>query len=87
MAKYLNRPNGPFQVFDMKKFQQNMSRELKRPYPDRRKLEAQCVSVVAFGSGITADTDILDWPIWILCINIVAIEMLKSKLPPGKSNY
>ena len=38
-----------FQVFDMKKFQQNMSRELKRPYPDRRKLEAQCVSVVAFG--------------------------------------
>ena len=33
----------------MKKFQQNMSRELKRPYPDRRKLEAQCVSVVAFG--------------------------------------
>ena len=69
----------------MKKFQQNMSRELKRPYPDRRKLEAQCVSVVAFGSGITADTDILDWPIWILCINIVAIEMLKSKLPPGKT--
>jgi len=75
-------PEKPFKVFDMKKFQQNMSRELKRPYPDRRKLEAQCVSVVAFGNGVTADTDILDWPIWILCINIVAIEMLRSKLPP-----
>ena len=35
-------------------------------------------------NGVTADTDILDWPIWILCINIVAIEMLRSKLPPGK---
>ncbi len=73
------------QVFDMKKFQQNMNRELKRPYPDRRKLESQCVSVVAFGNSsvVPPDTDILDWPIWILCINIVAIEMLRSKLPPG----
>jgi hypothetical protein len=70
----------------MKKFQQNMSRELKRAYPDRRKLESQCISVVAFGnsSTVTPETDILDWPIWILCINIVAIEMLRSKLPQGE---
>lgn len=75
--------NFPFQIFDMKKFQQNMSRELKRPYADRRKLEQQCVSAVAFGSGAAAASsdadDILDCPIWILCINIVAIEMLRSK--------
>lgn len=74
------------QIFDMKKFQQNMNRELKRPYPDRRKLESQCLSVVAFGAAIAAnDSDILDCPIWILCVNIVAIEMLKTKLPPRKT--
>ena len=39
------------QVFDMKKFQQNLSRELKRPYPDRRKLESQCLSAMAFAAG------------------------------------
>ncbi len=31
-------PDKPFKVFDMKKFQQNMNRELKRPIPDRNKL-------------------------------------------------
>lgn len=36
-------PNGllelekPFKLFDMKKFQQNVNRELKRTYPDRTK--------------------------------------------------
>merc|ERR1711879_494426 len=32
----------PFKLFDMKKFQQNVNREMKRPFPDRRKLEIQC---------------------------------------------
>ena len=69
----------------MKKFQQNMNRELKRPYPDRRKLETQCVSILAFGGG---SEDVLDCPIWILCVNIVAIEMLRrSKLPPSKGEF
>ena len=31
----------PFKLFDMKKFQQNVAKELKRAYPDRRKLECQ----------------------------------------------
>jgi hypothetical protein len=26
---------------------------------------------------------VLDCPIWILIINVVAMDMLKSKLPPG----
>ena len=30
-----------FRLFDMKKFRQNMNRELKRPTPDRRKIENQ----------------------------------------------
>ena len=31
----------PFKLFDMKKFQQNVNRELKRQYPERLKLETQ----------------------------------------------
>jgi hypothetical protein len=30
------------------------------------------------------EPELLDSPIWILIINIVALEMLKAKLPPGK---
>ena len=52
----------PFKLFDMKKFQQNVNRELKRQYPDRRKLESQCISLVSFG---TSSSDILDCPIWV----------------------
>src|SRR5699024_5791007 len=35
--------NKAYRLFDMKKFQQNMNRELRRAYPDRRKLENQCI--------------------------------------------
>ena len=31
----------PVKLFDMKQFQQNVAKELKRGYPDRRKLECQ----------------------------------------------
>ena len=36
--------------------------------------------MISFGSS----TDILDCPIWLLCINVVAMEMLRTKLPPGE---
>ena len=35
----------PVKLFDMKKFQQNVARELKRAYPDRRKLECQVIMI------------------------------------------
>jgi hypothetical protein len=38
MPNGILEPDKPFKVFDMKKFQQNMNRELKRPVPDRNKL-------------------------------------------------
>jgi len=71
----------PFKLFDMKKFQQNVNRELKRQYPDRRKLESQCISLVSFG---TSSSEILDCPIWVLIINVVAMEMLRTKIPPTR---
>nr|CAD7580012.1 unnamed protein product [Timema californicum] len=69
------------QLFDMKKFQNNVSRELHRAYPDRRRLEMQCLSVMAF---VKNEPELLDSPIWVLIINVVALDMLKSKLPPGQ---
>lgn len=69
------------QLFDMKKFQSNVNRELRRAYPDRRRLECQCLSAIAF---VKSEPDVLECPIWVLIINVVAMDMLKSKLPPGK---
>ena len=87
-SEILKLPNGslepekPVKLFDMKKFQQNVSREMRRAYPDRRKLECQCISAIAF---VRSEQDPLDSPCWIMLINIVAMDMLKSKMPP--SNY
>lgn len=67
-------------LFDMKKFQANVHRELRCAYPDRRKLESQCICCIAF---VKDASDILDLPSWIMIINIVALDMLKSKLPPS----
>ncbi|GAB6022234.1 hypothetical protein CHUAL_006366 [Chamberlinius hualienensis] len=72
-------PEKPIKLFDMKKFQHNVSKELKRAYPDRRKLEFQCISAIAF---VRNDGDLLDSPCWVMIINVVAMDMLKSKLPP-----
>ena len=40
----------------------------------------QCISAVAF---VKHETDILEQPCWVMLINIVAMDMLKSKIPPG----
>jgi len=50
----------------------------------RRKVECQCVSTVAFARS---EPELLDSPIWIMLINVVALEMLKAKMPSdGKAN-
>lgn len=33
------------------------------------------------------ETDILEQPCWVMLINIVAMDMLKSKIPPGEMKY
>lgn len=76
----LLEPEKPFKLFDMKKFQQNVNREMKRAYPDRKKLECQCISTVAFSKN---EPELLDSPIWVMLINVVALEMLKAKMPLG----
>jgi len=73
----------PVKLFDMRKFQQNVARELKRAYPDRRKLECQCISSVAF---VKNESEILEQPCWVMLINVVAMDMLRSKIPPVKND-
>ena len=46
------------------------------------RLESQCVTAISF---VKNEPELLDSPIWILIINIVALEMLKAKLPQGES--
>ena len=53
---------------------------MKRAYPDRKKLECQCISTVAFSKN---EPELLDSPIWVMLINVVALEMLKAKMPLG----
>ncbi|RWS12554.1 uncharacterized protein B4U79_15579, partial [Dinothrombium tinctorium] len=71
--------NKSVKLFDMKKFQAGVNKELRSAYPDRRKLENQCICVIAF---VKDAPSILDLPVWCLVINIVALDMLKSRLPP-----
>ncbi|KZC06480.1 PREDICTED: uncharacterized protein LOC107194872 [Dufourea novaeangliae] len=69
----------PGKVFDMNKFQTNLSRETRRAYPDRRRLEMQCLSAIVF---VRSEADLLQSPVWVLIVNVVGLDMLKSKLPP-----
>ena len=57
---------------------------MKRPFPDRKKLEVQCVSSIAF---VKNEADLLDSPIWIMLLNVVALEMLKAKMPDGNGYF
>ncbi|XP_050738535.1 uncharacterized protein LOC127009478 isoform X2 [Eriocheir sinensis] len=81
MPNYGLETDKPVMLFDINKFQQNVKREMRRQYPDRSKLESQCVCVIAF---VKNEQDLLDCPIWVMIINIVAMDMLKSKFPPVK---
>lgn len=65
-------------LFDMKKFQASIARELRSAYPDRRKLENQCICAIAF---VKDASDVLDLCSWVLLINIVALDLLKSRFP------
>lgn len=84
-SEILRNPQGalehekPGKLFDMNKFQTNLSRETRRAYPDRRRLETQCLSAIVF---VRSENDVLQSPVWVLIVNVVGLDMLKSKLPP-----
>ncbi|XP_026470415.1 uncharacterized protein LOC113374655 [Ctenocephalides felis] len=72
-------PDKIVKLFDMKRFEQSVSRELRRSYPDRRRLETACLSTLAF--VLAPPPDQLATPLWVLVVNVVAMDMLKTKLP------
>ena len=41
-------------------------------------LFVQCISTIAL---VKNESEVLDSPIWIMLINVVALEMLKAKMP------
>jgi len=65
-------------LFDMKKFQASVARELRSVYPDRKKLESQCICAIAF---VKDSDNLLNLCSWVLLINVVAIDLLKSRIP------
>jgi hypothetical protein len=65
-------------LFDMKKFQSGIARELLSAYPDRRKLENQCICAIAF---VKDAPELLELCSWVMLINIVALDLLKSRFP------
>ncbi|XP_017147378.1 uncharacterized protein LOC108159014 [Drosophila miranda] len=64
-------------LFDMKKFQTNINREFARTYPERGRLERQCLSAVSL---VKSNNNLINTPVWILVVNVVAMDMLRSRL-------
>lgn len=87
-AEVLRLPNQalelerPIKAFDIRKFEANIEKESRKLYPNRVKLEAQCILPIAFSKNAP---QLLQCPSWVMIINIVALDMLKSKLPPARS--
>lgn len=71
----------PYLLFDMKKFETNLNRELRSAYINRSKLENQCVVCIAF---VRDSAHILELPVYVMIINIVALDLIKSKLTLSK---
>lgn len=67
-------------LFDIRSFQASITAELKTTYPQARKLESQCITAITFGKE-SGNIDLMESPSWIMIINIVALELLRSELP------
>lgn len=65
------------QLFDMRKFTTNINREFGRSYPESSRLERQCLSAISL---VKSNNNLINCPLWILVINVVAVDMLKNRL-------
>jgi len=73
----------PITIFDINKFEENVENELHQPYPNREKLEAQCIVPIVFGK---TSSSLLSSCSWVMIVNIVGLEMLRQKLKPARSS-
>lgn len=61
----------------MRKFTANINREFSRTYPEFSRLERQCFSAITL---VKSNDKLLYSPLWILVINMVAVDMLRNRL-------
>lgn len=61
----------------MRKFTANINREFSRTYPEFSRLERQCFSAITL---VKSNDKLLNSPLWLLVINMVAIDMLRNRL-------
>lgn len=61
----------------MRKFTTNINREYGRIYPESKRLERQCLSAISL---VKTNNNLINCPLWILVINVVAMDMLKNRL-------
>ena len=61
----------------MRKFTTNINREFSRPYPESSRLERQCLSAISL---VKSNNNLINCPLWIMVINVVAIDMLKNRI-------
>lgn len=67
-----------FQIFDMRRFKSAVERESGQKEPDAKQLLLKtCVRVALVKDG----ADMAKTPCWFMIINIVALDMLKTKIP------
>uniref|UniRef100_A0A1A9W6Y2 MH2 domain-containing protein n=1 Tax=Glossina brevipalpis TaxID=37001 RepID=A0A1A9W6Y2_9MUSC len=70
-------PGTSAKLFDMRKFTTNINREYARAYPESKRLERQCLSAISL---VKTNNNLINCPLWILVINVVAMDMLKNRL-------
>lgn len=68
----------PVKIFDVKKFSASINSELNKTYPDRKKLENQCMFAISF---VKDSREILNCSCWVIIINVLALDMLQAKFP------
>ena len=64
-----------YKLFDMKKFQDHLSQELLTERPDWSSLEKEAAVMFSFAKFTE---DILQAPVWIVIINIVSPQVIKT---------
>ena len=67
----------------MRKYSNNINREFSRSYTESSRLERQCLSAVALDKS---NNSLINSSLWILVINVVAIDMLKNRLQTVSKN-
>ena len=63
-------------IFDMKQFQMLIKKEMRKPHPNLNDIRDKVVTNVMFSDP---EADNMEHPLWIMIINIVALDLLNSR--------